>query len=237
MAPKATRKQKKRNSNRYEDLENDSSEGEIVLGVGPRRALETIDPLGAQIDAERVLEASNSQGNVQEHILPNIEQDIDSNGNIGPRGNLPSSSAVRSQVPFDIDTFITVISEKIDSRISESVRNATLTTNESTERAVSSLRDELSHRPDQARSQSVVADERDFDHVRGWNSDVNGNRLGFMATNVPLGGPSEPLEDRRVRGSNNALNRQDANLDETLAAEDVGPRNRVENPHSFRINR
>ena len=53
MAPKATRKQKKRNSNRYEELENESSEGEIVLGTGPRRDLETIDTVGARIDAER----------------------------------------------------------------------------------------------------------------------------------------------------------------------------------------
>ena len=103
MAPKATRKQKKRNSNRYEDLENDSSEGEIVLGTGPSRALGTIDPVGVQIDTERVLEASNSQGNVQEHILSNFEQNMGSNENVGPAGNLPSSSAVRSQAPFDID--------------------------------------------------------------------------------------------------------------------------------------
>ena len=178
---------------------NDSSEGEIVLGNGPRRALRANDPVGALIDTERVLEATNSQENVQERILPNFEQNLGSNENVDLTGNLPSSSAVRSQVPFDIDTFITVISEKIDSRISESVRNATLTTNESIERAVSSLRDELSHRPDQARSQSIPADERDFDRIRGWNSVVNGDRPGFMAANVPLGGPSESLEDRGVR--------------------------------------
>ena len=107
-------------------------------------------------------------------------------------------------------------------------------TNESIERAVSSLRDEFSHRPELARSQSAVADDREFDRVRGWDGSVNENRPGFMAASVLLGGPSGPLEDRRVRGSNNALNRQDANLDETIVAEDICPRNRVDNPHRCR---
>ena len=211
---------------------NDSSEGEIVLGNGPRRALRANDPVGALIDTERVLEATNSQENVQERVLPSFEQDLGSNENVDPTGNLPSSSVIKSQAPFDVDTFITVISEKIDSRIGESVRNATLTTNESIERAVSSLRDELSQRPDQARSQSIPADEGDFDRIRGWNSVVNRDRPGFMAANVPLGGPSGSLEGRRVNGSNSALNGQDVNPDETLVIEDISPRNRVDNPHS-----
>ena len=58
MAPKATRKQKRRNSIRYEELENEASEGEVLLGTGPRRDLEPINPIGAPIDSERVLEAS-----------------------------------------------------------------------------------------------------------------------------------------------------------------------------------
>ena len=55
-----------------------------------------------------------------------------------------------------------------------------------------------------------------------------------MAANVPLDAPpSGTAEDRRSRGSNNILNRPDPNLDETLVAEDIGPTNRVVNPHSW----
>ena len=202
------------------------------MGVGPRRDLEPVNPVGAPIDSERVLEASNTSENVQGRNLSSASQDLSPFGDIGPERDLPSSSAVKPQTPFDIDTFITVISEKIDNRISESVRNATLMTNESIERAVSSLRDEFSHRPDQVRSQSVTIEDRNLERVRGWTSDASANRPDFMAANVLLGGPPDLSGDRRVRGSNNALNRQDANLDETLVAEDVGPRNRMDNPHS-----
>ena len=53
-----------------------------------------------------------------------------------------------------------------------------------------------------------------------------------MAANVLSGAPSGIYGDRKVNGSNNGLSRPDPNLDETLVAEDVGPRNRMDNPHS-----
>ena len=53
-----------------------------------------------------------------------------------------------------------------------------------------------------------------------------------MAANVLLGAPSGISGDRRVNGSNNGLSRSDPNLDETLVTQDVGPRNRVDNPHT-----
>ena len=59
--------------------------------------------------------------NVRERVLSNIDCNTESFENIDMRGSLLYNSTGRSQVPFDIDTFITVISEKIDSRISESV--------------------------------------------------------------------------------------------------------------------
>ena len=63
-----------------------------------------------------------------EHILSNFEQNADTHGGVDPRRNLPSGSTVRSQEPFDIDTFITVISEKKDANSREKVRNATIIT-------------------------------------------------------------------------------------------------------------
>ena len=140
MAPKAVKRQKRRVSNRFEELTdgNTTLEENVLIGNGALRSNVLEGPASLPINAESVLEAVNQQDDLGESG--------DRNGAL--RENGPSTSSNQNQSPFNIDEFITAISERIDNKISESVRSVALETNETIDRAISSLRSEFDRRPD-----------------------------------------------------------------------------------------
>ena len=129
MAPKAVKRQKRRVLNRFEELTdgNTTLEENVLIGNGALRSNILEGPASLPINAGSVLEAVNQQGNQSESEVRN--------GAL--RENGLSISSNQNQLSFNIDEFITAISERIDNKISESVRSVALETNETIDRAIS----------------------------------------------------------------------------------------------------
>ena len=223
MAPKAVKRQKRRVSNRFEELtdENTNLEENVLIGNGALRSNVLEGPASLLINAESVLEAANQQDDLSENGVRN--------GAL--RENGPSTSSNQDQSPFNIDEFITAISERIDNKISESVRSVALETNETIDRAISSLRSEFDRRPELNRSRSSVIDDREQNHVSAWGEYGDEDRPGYMAANVPLCAPSDLAEGRRAPYPSDGRCRLDTNLDDTVVVESSSSKFQFDDVH------